>query len=178
MHLPSWKVLSARREVLPRTYAKQCFLMRSPSQTAQSTLDPTSWSKINPTHNPLPPPPKVCRQETATIIHHFIFYVIYSQLTYAHTFDIIFTSSSNTRPQNNRLWFLKASTTTTTTTTCHRSLTPQAVFVASDLWMSGPAELEQSSVRLPFTVRKMEWERWPYPLQRHQQTEPPYALTW
>lgn len=93
-HLFTWVFLPEKnppcslctlREVHPRTYVKQCFLMRSPSWTTKSSLDPTSWSKINHNHNRNHTPPKVCRQEVALIIHHFIFHVIYSQLMETHT---------------------------------------------------------------------------------------------
>lgn len=119
--------LCTPREVHPPSYVKRCFLTRSPSRAAQSTLDPASWSKINPTHNLQPPPPKVCRQEAAVIIRHLIFGVMDTHTNDTCCFFKIYflhVSQSNVLSQSNRM---------STITKCHESLTPQTLFVASDL---------------------------------------------
>lgn len=107
------KILSARRKFTPVRTSRSVSSWGPPFSTTQSTLDPTSWSKMNPTHNRKPPPPKVCRQETAIDIHHFISdvsslpargYTLRLYLLLLHIFQ------SNTSPQNN--WFLWASAIT------------------------------------------------------------------
>lgn len=154
--------LCTPREVDPCTYVKQCFLTRSPSWTAQSTLDPTSWSKINPTHNSNHHHPKsVARKLLSSSI---IFDVIYSQLMGTHTnytgcflfSNLFFLSSTAACYIKNKKTDFRESTITK----CRKSLTPNTLFVASDsgLWQSVPTELVESSVT-GLHLNKSSWSK-------------------
>lgn len=137
--------LCALREVHTCMYVKQCFLTRSPSRTAQSTLDPTSWSKINHTHNRDHHHPKsVARKLLSSSIILFWCYLLSARGRTHKSYLVVSRATFHLKIPD----FFRASTITK----CHRSLTPKTLFVASDsdLWslsQSVPTELVKSSVK-------------------------------